>query len=1100
MSRRASVSCLLAPTVLITAVSKQGRRGVRPALSALLAALWSLVAIAPTVSSVGPSIGGHFRAGSLSWTKLQGNAVQFELLSSWKRSHSGNLVNGVPAQGRIFIGDRVRVSGQDDIQLDFGDGAFAFVDVDVQSYSESGDWFEGITIFNHTYASPNNGWRIDVDRYGDSKEIQGWPWMAEFRGCCRWDGLANEANEVFKLKATFDLIQLTNSPGARSLGFTTACENDLPMKDSCKIPGSGEGPAKGPCAKVPFTTQECGNAQSTVGKVGSFMAVPLEPIVPGIIVEMDGTIRTPLTAAQCLPLGQYTAGIALRDGTVGFIKIVNPGMNCPASGNLIIGITPKFGSNSMSASFESENGRLKKITITNPGSGYTEMPKGTKLQVPLDSNFPCTGAYLEGFGFETQVNILVGSVKRHTNDCYDTLSNNAKKNCGNNQFVVGTNIMYRGTVIPQFLPNGFPGVGFGYDAVNKRVLPPLDPTFDDRNVNGGTGKQDAYGHVMAYAGYELSLTFNASVNWCQLADMSVLPQFVADERCVVKGTTVTYRYGPLPKNVRFSMRQTDAITNLMLTYDNPFESHRPNHEWTFSKLSREYVNHPSSLQAAQLGFTRIDFNLNSGVGGASVYLWFKRYDPAGPPEGKEAITHLNISTNAQEELHFKQSGYTKLEGSLNEQAGGSDVFIWYKKSSGNVMYSAHRPTQMGQEMAITNITFASILTPTQQVPDSNGISGVNRYYAGTDGQQTAPGWVRINKDLNAGTVSNSPINLFWRRSQANPTSHTLFWRPCACDVGRQYICVSPQTSQLQVSNYSTPEKVTGEERCVAIDVLPDDLPKWKSPSPQQVMEFFMGRETRYPLSVIVSNPDKEVQIEACVNLPNFLDSDGDSCAVWAANPTWCSGSPEDGVIDMPSAYKNKFGVDPAMACCTCGGGSSLPSGAGLDVMMRPGMNCSFGLCYDRSRDLAWTPAWNQGGLRVDACFKASDMLTGCEPAGQANHSMVCVTLIVARCVYAINYEQHVQELASLFKTDWLNIYSMNPTIKTPDRLLFSGQLINIGHLYSVVPGDSLSKVAKVILTRFWSLFASLYGSLCFSMNYCEPRVRFFLCVKHLLLA
>jgi len=59
----------------------------------------------------------------------------------------------------------------------------------------------------------------------------------------------------------------------------------------------------------------------------------------------------------------------------------------------------------------------------------------------------------------------------------------------------------------------------------------------------------------------------------------------------------------------------------------------------------------------------------------------------------------------------------------------------------------------------------------------------------------------------------------------------------------------------------------------------------------------------------------------CLDMPNFLDSEGDSCAKWAANPTWCSGSPEDGVVDMPSDYKNLFGEDPAMACCVCGGGA-----------------------------------------------------------------------------------------------------------------------------------------------------------------------------------
>jgi hypothetical protein len=141
--------------------------------------------------------------------------------------------------------------------------------------------------------------------------------------------------------------------------------------------------------------------------------------------------------------------------------------------------------------------------------------------------------------------------------------------------------------------------------------------------------------------------------------------------------------------------------------------------------------------------------------------------------------------------------------------------------------------------------------------------------------------------------------------------------------------------------------------------------------------------------------------------------------------------------------------------------AQLPPGAVLDVITRPASNCSnIGLCYVRSRDLAWTPAWNQGGLSTTVCFKATDIVTGCEPLGQPHESQVCATLKVIKCAYAINFEQHLQELASLYKTDWLNIFSMNPTIKTPDRVLYAGQVVNIGHLYQVVPGDTMHKIAQ----------------------------------------
>jgi hypothetical protein len=52
-------------------------------------------------------------------------------------------------------------------------------------------------------------------------------------------------------------------------------------------------------------------------------------------------------------------------------------------------------------------------------------------------------------------------------------------------------------------------------------------------------------------------------------------------------------------------------------------------------------------------------------------------------------------------------------------------------------------------------------------------------------------------------------------------------------------------------------------------------------------------------------------------MEGYADSEGDTCEVWAQNPTWCEGSPEDGVFDPPSNYTNAEGIDPSRACCAC---------------------------------------------------------------------------------------------------------------------------------------------------------------------------------------
>ena len=141
--------------------------------TALLSVLCCLSAIWPA-ACVGPNIGGHFRAASLSWTKLEGNEVQFELLSSWKRSHSAHLVHGTPALGRIFLGDHVRVGGQATPRLDFGDGHMAFLDVEVTDFSEAGDWFSGVSIVNHTTPHCSGAEKRNVPTHPRSRKSSRW--------------------------------------------------------------------------------------------------------------------------------------------------------------------------------------------------------------------------------------------------------------------------------------------------------------------------------------------------------------------------------------------------------------------------------------------------------------------------------------------------------------------------------------------------------------------------------------------------------------------------------------------------------------------------------------------------------------------------------------------------------------------------------------------------------------------------------------------------------------------------------------------------------------------------------------------------------------
>ena len=92
-------------------VAMAGRHGVRLAAVALCLLASAAIAQPPTPEA------GHFRGGSLAWTSLGGNTVEFEILSSWRRSHNGHYLHGSPAMGQIFIGDEVSDPGSPSLVL-----------------------------------------------------------------------------------------------------------------------------------------------------------------------------------------------------------------------------------------------------------------------------------------------------------------------------------------------------------------------------------------------------------------------------------------------------------------------------------------------------------------------------------------------------------------------------------------------------------------------------------------------------------------------------------------------------------------------------------------------------------------------------------------------------------------------------------------------------------------------------------------------------------------------------------------------------------------------------------------------------------------------
>ena len=109
-----------------------------------------------------------------------------------------------------------------------------------------------------------------------------------------------------------------------------------------------------------------------------------------------------------------------------------------------------------------------------------------------------------------------------------------------------------------------------------------------------------------------------------------------------------------------------------------------------------------------------------------------------------------------------------------------------------------------------------------------------------------------------------------------------------------------------------------------------------------------------------------------------------------------------------------------------------------------------------SREVDWFPDPTYGGFSGDVCFVATDA-EGMYREAAATKG--CVTISVDRCVWHVQTEDTLIQVAARFATNWLQIWHFNPQILHPDSALPPNTEINIGHLYEVEPNDAMSVLA-----------------------------------------
>mmetsp|Transcript_48667 Transcript_48667/g.152787 ORF Transcript_48667/g.152787 Transcript_48667/m.152787 type:complete len:200 (-) Transcript_48667:29-628(-) len=82
------------------------------------------------------------------------------------------------------------------------------------------------------------------------------------------------------------------------------------------------------------------------------------------------------------------------------------------------------------------------------------------------------------------------------------------------------------------------------------------------------------------------------------------------------------------------------------------------------------------------------------------------------------------------------------------------------------------------------------------------------------------------------------------------------------------------------------------------------------------------------------------------------------------------------------------------------------------------------------------------------CFRAVNSISDVS-------SEACVQVAVNRCSWSVNQGQTLAEIATIFGSNFVQMWALNPDLVSPDSLLIPGTSISVGHLYTVRSTDNI---------------------------------------------
>ena len=84
--------------------------------------------------------------------------------------------------------------------------------------------------------------------------------------------------------------------------------------------------------------------------------------------------------------------------------------------------------------------------------------------------------------------------------------------------------------------------------------------------------------------------------------------------------------------------------------------------------------------------------------------------------------------------------------------------------------------------------------------------------------------------------------------------------------------------------------------------------------------------------------------------------------------------------------------------------------------------------------------------------------------------VACLAVKVQKCQYCAQEGDSLMSIAASFNSDWLHLYTANPTLRDPDHIS-AGTVVNTGVLYEVREGDYLALLADKFFTSADAILA-----------------------------